>query len=123
MDRKSLLQSEYELVKVYFGDATDFAIQIAKKYDLDINYGAPFLMKHSYGSIPVIKRCLIDKDLSGVLVATNAVVWDKAKIVVCSYKPAHTMKEVDVCLCKLSKKLKMAVNQLKLIELENDFKE
>lgn len=123
MDRKSLLQSEYELVKVYFGDATDFAIQIAKKYDFDINYGTPFFMKYSYGSIPVIKRCLIDKDLSGVLVATNAVVWDKAKIVVCSYKPVHTMKEVDVCLCKLSHKLKMAVNQLKLIELENDFKE
>jgi len=120
MDRKSLLQSEYELVKVYFGDATDFAIQIAKKYDLDINYGTPFFMKHSYGSIPVIKRSLID---NCVLVATNAVVWDKSKIVVCSYKPVHTMKEVDICLCKMSKKLKMAVNHLKLIELENDFKE
>ncbi len=123
MDRKFLKSFEYELVKVYYGDATDFAIQIAKKYDLDVNHGSQFLMKHPYGSIPVIKRCLIDKDLSGVLVATNAVVWDKAKIVVCSYKPVHTMNEVDVCLCKLSKKLKMAVNQLKLIKLENDFKE
>lgn len=120
MDRKSILPSEYELVKVYFGDATDFAIQIAKKYDLDINFGSFFLMKYSYGSIPVIKRRLNDY---AVLVATNAVVWDKAKIEVCSYKPVHTMKEVDICLCKMSKKLKMAVNQLKLIELENDFKE
>ena len=120
MDRKFLHSFEYELVKVYFGDSTDFAMQIAKKYDLDINYGSHLLMKHSYGFIPVIKRRLNDY---AVQVATNAVVWDKTKIEVCSYKTVHTMKEVDICLCELSKKLKMAVNQLKLIELENDFKE
>lgn len=124
MDRLSAIaQMEYEIVKDDFNEATDFAMKIAEKYKLDISHGSPFTMKHSFGSSPVIKKSYNQHDRSAIMIATAAVVWDKSKIVLCSFQPVHTMEAVDDCMCKLSEKIKLAENQLKIIELEKDFKE